>query len=139
MAKTPSARRRGAAEVIEVQLSREAFERLHEYAEREDLTLSEAVLRLASSALTDWHVEMRHYLLDYKRQHPYAYCPLSELYQVVVEPLGVTIGQFHDALRDMARQKTLRLHPFTGAPYQLQDEQYALVLGQEIKYYAEPL
>jgi hypothetical protein len=39
----------------------------------------------------------------------------------------------------LVQQRRIRLHAFTGAAYQLQEEQFALVAGQEIKYYAERL
>jgi len=77
------------------------------------------------------------HLADYQRQSPYAHCPLPDLFHKVAEPAGLSIGQFHDGLRRMVQEKKIRLHPFTGAAYQLQEEQYALVAGQEIKYYAE--
>lgn len=86
-----------------------------------------------------WSKAALQYLHDYRHQHPYGHCPLPELYRATAEPHGLTIGQFHDMLREMVRQKQVRLHPFTGAAYQLRDEQNGLLAGQEIKYYAEPL
>jgi hypothetical protein len=77
------------------------------------------------------------HLADYQRRNSYGNCPLPELFHQVAEPAGLTIGQFHDGLRRLVQEKKIRLHPFTSAAYQLQDEQYALVAGQEIKYYAE--
>jgi hypothetical protein len=87
----------------------------------------------------DWLQDVLGYLVEYKRRNPMANCPLPELFRNVAGPRGLTIGQFHDGLRDLASRGQLRLHPHTGAAYQLQDEQYALVAGQEIKYYAEPI
>jgi hypothetical protein len=49
----------------------------------------------------------------------------------------MSIGQFHDGVRQLAAAGKIALHPFTGAAYQLRDEQYALLAGQEIKYYVE--
>jgi hypothetical protein len=79
------------------------------------------------------------YLADYQRRQPFGHCPLPELFHGVAEPRGVTIGGFHDGLRRLVQEGRIRLHPYTGPAYQLQDEQYALVAGQEIKYYAERL
>ncbi len=76
---------------------------------------------------------------DYQKNNPFGHCPLPDLFRQAAEPAGLTIGQFHDALRRLVQQGQIRLHPFTGAAYQLRDEQYALVAGQEIKYYAERL
>jgi hypothetical protein len=76
-------------------------------------------------------------LSDYHRRTGYGHCPLPELFHQVAEPARLSIGQFHDGLRKLVQEKKIRLHPFTGAAYQLQEEQYALVAGQEIKYYAE--
>lgn len=87
----------------------------------------------------DWQATALDYLTDYQRRHPYGHCPLPELYHRVAEPRGLSIGQFHDGLRELVRARQIRLHPFTGAAYQLQEEQYAVVSGQEIKYYAERL
>lgn len=85
----------------------------------------------------DWLGPALHYLEDYQRRHPTGFCPLPELYRHIAEPRQLTIGAFHDGLRHLVRQGKVRLHPFTGAAYQLQDEQYALLAGQEIKFYAE--
>ncbi len=87
----------------------------------------------------DWLKNSLEYLEDYQRRHPYGHCPLPELFHRVAEPTGLTIGQFHDGLRQLVKQGQVRLHAFTGAAYQLQEEQFALVAGQEIKYYAERL
>jgi hypothetical protein len=86
-----------------------------------------------------WLPQVLDYLREFKRRQPLADCPLPELYQQVAQPLGLSIGMFHDGLRQLVEQGKVRLHPFTGAAYQLQEGQYALVAGQEIKYYAEPL
>jgi hypothetical protein len=50
----------------------------------------------------------------------------------------LSVGQFHDAVRRLAGQKRMRLLPFTQAMYQLAEPEYALILGREIMYYAEP-
>jgi hypothetical protein len=91
------------------------------------------------ASTADWLEPALAYLAEYQRRHPYAHCPLAELYQRVAEHRRVTIGQFHDGVRQLVERRKVRLHPFTGAAYQLRDEQYALVAGQEIKYYVERL
>jgi len=89
------------------------------------------------AAPADWLPAALEYLDSHQRRSPYSHCPLPELFHRVAEPRGVSIGQFHDGLRELVRQRQVRLHAFTGAAYQLEEEQYALVAGQEIKYYAE--
>lgn len=88
---------------------------------------------------SDWLASAVEYLANYPRRNPYGHCPLPELFHRVAEPRGLTIGQFHDGLRQLLEQRKVRLHAFSGAAYQLEEEQYALVVGQEIKYYAEPV
>jgi len=92
----------------------------------------------AKSAVSpDWPASALEYLESHQRRNPYGHCPLPELFHRVAEPRGLTIGQFHDGLRQLLQQRQVRLHAFSGAAYQLEEEQYALVAGQEIKYYAE--
>lgn len=76
-------------------------------------------------------------LRSYRAERPYAHCPLPELYRATAA--GLTIGQFQDGVRELVDAGRVRLHPFTGAMYQLRDEQFAMVAGQEIKYYVELL
>jgi hypothetical protein len=85
----------------------------------------------------DWLPTVLEYLENYQRRNPYGHCPLPELFHRVAEHRGLTIGQFHDGLRQLVQQRQIRLHAFSGAAYQLEEEHYALVAGQEIKYYAE--
>ena len=86
-----------------------------------------------------WQSAALTYLSDYRKRNAFGFCPLPELFRQTAEPLGMTIGQFHDDLRQLVADRRIRLHPFTQAAYQLQDEQYALISGQEIKYYVELL
>jgi hypothetical protein len=85
----------------------------------------------------DWLNDALNYLEEQRRRNPLAHCTLPELFRKVAERRHLTIGQFHDGLRELASRGQLRLHPFTGSAHQLQEEQYALIAGQEIKYYAE--
>ncbi len=64
-------------------------------------------------------------------------CPLTTLYQQVIARLpGTTIGTFHDALRDLARQDRLLLQPWTGPLPLLPEPSIALLDGHQIAYYA---
>lgn len=84
-----------------------------------------------------WLAEALRYLAEYRRRTPYGRCPLAELYQKTAAAEGLSIGRFHDGVRQLVAKGKITLHPFTGAAYQLRDEQYALVIGQEIKYYVD--
>jgi hypothetical protein len=86
---------------------------------------------------TDWHSAVLDYVDAYKRRNPHGLCPLPELFTKVAQPHGLTIGQFHDGLRQLVQEKRLRLHPFTGAAYQLEQEHLAIVASQGIQYYVE--
>lgn len=62
--------------------------------------------------------------------------PLGNLWRSVQAHHGpATLGQFHDALRDLAARGTIRLEPYTGAMYALQDPECCLILGREIMAY----
>jgi hypothetical protein len=90
-----------------------------------------------NGAHSGWSVAALKYLAEHRRKNPYGRCPLPELFQQTAAPRRLSIGEFHDGLRQLAAEGRIGLHPFTSAAYQLRDEQYALVAGQEIKYYAE--
>lgn len=62
---------------------------------------------------------------------------LGELYRAVQAEHGpLSLGAFHDALRDLVATGTIRLEPWTGAMYQLQDPEYCLLVGREVMAYA---
>lgn len=64
-------------------------------------------------------------------------CPLPELFQRLENSVaGLTIGLFHDALRDLHEQERVFLHPWTGPLYELPEPALALLAGHEIAYYA---
>jgi hypothetical protein len=64
-------------------------------------------------------------------------CPLPQLYRSVCGSLpGLTVGQFHDALRRLQQSLQLYLHPWTGPMYELPEPTFALMVGHEIAYYA---
>jgi hypothetical protein len=91
----------------------------------------------AARSREDWPDQAIDFVREYRRGNPLGSCPLPELFRGVAEPAGISIGQFHDGLRQLVRERRLRLHPWTGPMYQIQDEQYALMMGQEIKFYAD--
>lgn len=64
-------------------------------------------------------------------------CPLPELFRQteLVRP-GLTVGEFHDALRTLHATEQVYLHPWTGPLYACPEPQYALLAGHEVAYYA---
>jgi hypothetical protein len=70
-------------------------------------------------------------------------CPLPELYRRLRAttrsagtPPALSIGQFHDGLRELHDREQVYLHPWTGPLYALPEPAFALLVGHEIAYYA---
>jgi hypothetical protein len=66
-------------------------------------------------------------------------CPLPELYRRLhtAHP-KLTVGRFHDGLRDLHEREKVYLHPWTGPLYALPEPAFALLVGHEVAYYASP-
>jgi hypothetical protein len=63
--------------------------------------------------------------------------PLAELFRHLQQAVpGLTIGRFHDALRDLHDADRIYLHPWTGPLYDLPEPAFALLAGHLIAYYA---
>jgi hypothetical protein len=64
-------------------------------------------------------------------------CPLPELYrQINGWKPGMTVGRFHDALRQLYEASRIYLHPWAGPMYELPEPSFALLVGHEVAYYA---
>lgn len=65
-------------------------------------------------------------------------CPLSELFRHVAASFttDLTIGQFHDVMRQLHDSHQVYLHPWTGPLYEIPEPSYSLLVGHEIAYYA---
>lgn len=64
-------------------------------------------------------------------------CPLPDLYRRLrAEHASLTIGQFHDGLRELHDREQVYLHPWTGPLYALPEPAFALLVGHEVAYYA---
>jgi len=64
-------------------------------------------------------------------------CPLPHLFKATRNAkLNGTIGQFHDALRQLHDEGKIYLHPWTGPLYDIPEPPYTLLIGHEIAYYA---
>jgi len=78
-------------------------------------------------------------LTAWQRRQPIGDCPLPELLRGARETLpGLTIGQFHDALRRLREDRAVSLHSWTGPLYEMPEPEAALLAGHEIAYYASP-
>ena len=86
---------------------------------------------------TDWHPDAIECLRAYQTRHLEALCSLPELFAHLTAKCELTIGQFHDGLREMVLAGKVRLHPFSGPRSALEGSEYALVMNREIMYYAE--
>ncbi len=63
--------------------------------------------------------------------------PLAELFRHLQAGIpGLTIGRFHDALRDLHDADRIYLHPWTGPLYDLPEPAFALLVGHLVAYYA---
>lgn len=63
-------------------------------------------------------------------------CPLPDLYRQLESRSPVSIGLFHDALRQLHDDHQIYLHPWTGPLYALPEPCYALLVGHGVAYYA---
>ena len=68
----------------------------------------------------------------------------TDRYELVTLPAllaecdDMTLGQFHDLLRDARDAKLIRLIPYTRALASIPDARNALYLDGEVMYYATP-
>jgi hypothetical protein len=63
-------------------------------------------------------------------------CPLPDLYRTLNSAGPVSVGLFHDALRQLHDEHQIYLHPWTGPLYALPEPAFALLVGHEVAYYA---
>jgi hypothetical protein len=87
----------------------------------------------ASAAETPLHDAVLAELTRWQQSGATEDCPLPHLYRQIS---ARTIGQFHDALRQLHDTSKIYLHPWTGPLYDIPEPPYALLIGHEIAYYA---
>lgn len=63
-------------------------------------------------------------------------CPLPELFRTLAQTRALTIGEFHDCLRQMNTDGTITLPAWTGPLYTIPEPQFALLSGHSIAYFA---
>jgi hypothetical protein len=85
----------------------------------------------------DWLLDLRTHLVDWRHGGAAGDCPLPDLYRRLraAHP-ALTIGQFHDGLRQLHEQEQIYLHPWTGPLYAMPEPACALLTGHEVAYYA---
>jgi len=63
-------------------------------------------------------------------------CPIPHLHRGVVDKHPhITVGQFHDVLRQLNESQKIYLHPWTGPLYEIPEPRLALMVGHEIAWY----
>jgi hypothetical protein len=86
-----------------------------------------------------WRQKVLHYLTQRQGNGTREDCPLPELYRQARQEAGaLSIGGFHDGLRQLHAGGLIYLHPWTGPLYALPEPPLALLVGHEIAYYASP-
>jgi hypothetical protein len=64
-------------------------------------------------------------------------CPLPELFRRITAAVpSVTIGEFHDELRQLHQAGRVYLHPWAGPLYDIPEPPFALLVGHGVAYYA---
>ncbi|AMV29211.1 hypothetical protein VT84_32755 [Gemmata sp. SH-PL17] len=63
-------------------------------------------------------------------------CPLPELFRALALTDSLTIGAFHDCLRQLHADGAVSFTAWAGPLYALPEPQYALLIGHGIAYYA---
>jgi hypothetical protein len=63
-------------------------------------------------------------------------CTLPELFRALPNTEPLTLGAFHDCLRELCADGALALHHWTGPLYAMPEPQFALMIGHGVAYYA---
>jgi hypothetical protein len=84
-----------------------------------------------------WKATALAHLAEWSTSRPAEDCPLSDLYQHARKQTPtLSLGRFHDGIRQLHEEQKIYLHPWTGPLYELPDPACALLVGHEIVYYA---
>lgn len=89
-------------------------------------------------ASTDWLDEVPKLVAEQRQRDRYQPLTLPQVYAALRQARpALTLGQFHDGLRQLRDQQRLRLAPYTRALATIDDPKAALFLDGEVMYYAE--
>lgn len=84
----------------------------------------------------DWRGLVIPFLQVWHEQRPQQDCPLPELHRHLRgHAPDLSIGQFHDGLRQMVEAGQVRLYPWTGPLYELPEPTLALLVGHTVAFY----
>jgi hypothetical protein len=85
----------------------------------------------------DWLAAALACLIEWDRAGAREDYPLPDLYRKL-QPAAteLTIGQYHDGLRQLFDREQIYLHPWTGPLCEMPEPPLALLVGHEIAYYA---
>jgi len=83
-----------------------------------------------------WIPAMLAALAQWRAAHPTADCPLPELYRMANATGPVSVGTFHDGLRQLRAEGRLELHPWTAPLHEMPEPLLALLVGHSVVYYA---
>lgn len=90
-------------------------------------------------ANVDWRGFVVPFLREWESKRPHQDCPLPELYRHLCHHApDLTIGQFHDGLRQMFAAGQVRLYPWTGPLHELPEPALALLVGHAVAFYVGP-
>ena len=90
-----------------------------------------------ANGASPWKTDALAYLAEWHKARTNEDCPLPELYRHVRQTApALTLGQFHDGLRQLHEQGQILLHPWTGPLYEIPEPAYALLVGHAVTYYA---
>ena len=94
---------------------------------------------VAAAVADTWKASVLAFLSRWQASGALEDCPLPELFRQARQAApALTIGGFHDALRQFHDAGHIGLHPWTGPLYAIPEPPYALLVGHEIAYYASP-
>ncbi len=92
---------------------------------------------VAANGNQAWKSGALTFLSQWSTNHPNEDCPLAELYRSAKQAApSLTVGQFHDGLRQLHDQGQVYLHPWTGPLYEIPQPAIALLVGHAVAYYA---
>ncbi len=84
---------------------------------------------------TKWLHDALKYLQDFKAKRPAESVSLPDLFRLIAEPNGISLGEFHDGLRLLSDQNRVLLAGWTQPLYLLKEDRFALIVDKEIRYY----
>lgn len=95
-------------------------------------------MQQGGTPMDGWTEQVPELVREFKLSKPLSRPTLAWIYQRIRERgQTLTLGQFHDGLRQLQAQRRIILGPYTQALATLEDPQGALYLDREVKYYVD--